>query len=63
MSTDLSTDPTPPDSLCTLFFNLPDSVWSNFSKCKLSAIVKRYCKDLKIKLIISSFKVENANEC
>ena len=58
-STALSAVSTSPIDLCTLYFKLPYLSWSNFTKRKLQTLVKRYCKDLKIKLVFSSFTIKN----
>ena len=50
-STAFPVDSKPTDSLCTLYFKLPYLVLSNFAK--------RYCKNLNIKLVFSSFKITN----
>ena len=49
----------PPDALCTLYFKLPYLVLSTFAQRKIRAMVKRYCKNLNIKLVFSSFKIKN----
>ena len=58
-STALSAVSTSPIGLCTLYFKLPYLPWSNFTKRKLQTLVKHYCKDLKIKLVFSSFTSKN----
>ena len=49
----------PPGALCTLYFKLPYLVLSNFAQRKIRTMVKRYCKDLNIKMVFSSFKIKN----
>ena len=56
-STALSPVSAPPVGPCTLYFNLPYLPWSNFTKHKQQTLVKRYCKDLKIKLVFSSLNL------
>ena len=58
-STALLVDYKPPDGLCTLYFEHPYLVLSNFVQRTIRTIAKRYCKNLKIKLVFSSFKVKN----
>ena len=57
-STALSVDSKPPDGPCTLYFKLPYLAFSTFMKCKLHTLAKRYCKNLEIKLVFSSFKIK-----
>ena len=57
-STALSVDSKPPDGLCTLYFRLPYLALSTVTKRKLHTLVKRYCKNLEIKLVFSSFKIK-----
>ena len=58
-STALSVDSKPPEGLYTLYFELPYLVLYAFTKRKLYNLVKRYCKNLEIKLVFSSFKIKN----
>ena len=54
----LPVDFKPTDSLCTLYFKFPYLVLSNFAHLKIRTMVKRYCKHLNIKLLVSSFKIK-----
>ena len=47
------------DGICTLYFKLPYLVLSNFAQRKVRALTKRYCRNLNIKLVFSSFKIKN----
>ena len=47
------------DGICTLYFKLPYLVLSNFAQRKLRTLTKRYCRNLNIKLVFSSFKIKN----
>ena len=58
-STTLSVDSKPSDSNCILYFKLPYHTLSNFTKRKIHTLVKRYCKNLEINLVFSSFKIKN----
>ena len=50
---------TPPDGICTLYSKLSYLVLSNFAQRKVRTLTKRYCRNLNIKLIFSSFKIKN----
>ena len=58
-STPFPVDSKPPDGLCVLYFKIPYLVLSNFAQRKIRSMVKRYCKNLNIKLAFSSFKIKN----
>ena len=58
-STAFPVDSKPPDGLCVLYFKIPYLVLSNFAQRKIRTMVKRYCKNLNIKLVFSSFKIKN----
>ena len=47
------------NDICILYFKLPYLVLSSFVQSKERSLVKRYCKDLKIKLAFSTFKIKN----
>ena len=57
-NTPFPVDSKPPDGLCVLYFKLPYLVLSNFAQRKIRTMVKRYCKNLNIKLVFSSFKIK-----
>ena len=48
----------PPDSNCTLYFKLRYFNLSKFAQRKVCALAKRYCGNLNIKLVFSSFKIK-----
>ena len=58
-STALPVDFKPPDGLCTFYFKLPYLTLYNFTKRKLHTLVKRYCENLEIKVVFSSYKIKN----
>ena len=58
-STPFPVDSKPPDGLCVLYFKTPYLVLSNFAQRKIRTMVKRYYKNLNIKLVFSSFKIKN----
>ena len=41
----------------TIYFKLPYTHSSNFSKRKITSLVKQYCSDLNIKLIFTSLNI------
>ena len=43
----------------TLYFKLPFLPLSNFAQCKVRTLTKRYCCNLKIKMVFSSFKIKH----
>ena len=47
-----------PGVLCTLYFKLPYLVFSNFAQRNIYTMVERYCKNLNIKLVFSSFDIK-----
>ena len=47
------------DGICTLYFKLPYLVLSNFAQRKVRTLTIRYCRNLNIKLVFSSFKIKN----
>ena len=54
-----SNNSTPPKDTTIIYFKLPFLNLSNFSQRKVRMLVKRYCKDLQIKLSFTSFKIKN----
>ena len=54
-----SNNPTHPKDTTIIYFKLPFLNLSNFAQRKVHRLVKRYCKDLQIKLGFTSFKIEN----
>ena len=54
-----SNNSTPPKDTTVIYFKLPFLNLSNFSQRKVRMLVKRYCKDLQIKLSFTSFKIKN----
>ena len=53
-----SNNSTPPKDTTIIYFKLPFLNLSNFSQRKVRMLVKRYCKDLQIKLSFTSFKLK-----
>ena len=49
----------PSENNDTLYFKLPYLPFSNFAQRKVRTLIKRYCSNLKIKLVFSSFKIKN----
>ena len=49
----------PSENNDTLYFKLPYLLFSNFAQRKVRTLIKRYCNNLKIKLVFSSFKIKN----
>ena len=43
----------------TISFKLPFLKISNFTQCKVCMLAKKYCNNLNIKLVFSSFKIKN----
>ena len=43
----------------TIYFKLQVLNISNFTKCKVLLLAKRYCKSLNIRLAFSSIKIKN----
>ena len=47
------------DGICTLYCKLPYLVLSNVTQRKVRTLTKHYCRNLNIKLVFSSFKINN----
>ena len=57
---------TPQKDTYIIYFSLPFLNLSNFAQHKVCMLVKRYCKDLQIKLAFASLKIKNlikAKDC
>ena len=54
-----SSTSTPPKDTTIIYFKLPFLNLSNFAQRTVRMLIKGYCKDVTVKLALTSFKLEN----